>query len=140
MNFTKKTEIPENKVTKQSAMQTMLLLIKELALPFDIKEMVIINKEKKEFFFKSSLSISPHILSCIMLNDIEAAHEQLNLLYTLMDVDYIAQIIDDTEGSMMMEDEKSYLYTLKIVMAENLVALDSNGLSDMYCVISDEGR
>jgi len=57
-----------------------------------------------------------------------------------MDVDYIAQIIDDTEGSMMMEDEKSYLYTLKIVMAENLVALDSNGLSDMYCVISDEGR
>jgi hypothetical protein len=75
-----------------------------------------------------------------MLNDIEAAHEQLNLLYTLMDVDYIAQIIDDTEGSMMMEDEKSYLYTLKIVMAENLVALDSNGLSDMYCVISDEGR
>jgi hypothetical protein len=41
---------------------------------------------------------------------------------------------------MMMEDEKSYLYTLKIVMAENLVALDSNGLSDMYCVISDEGR
>jgi hypothetical protein len=36
MNFTKKTEIPENKVTKQSAMQTMLLLIKELALPFDI--------------------------------------------------------------------------------------------------------
>ena len=74
-----------------------------------------------------------------MLNDIEAAHEQLNLLYTLMDVDYIAQIIDDTEGSMMMEDEKSYLYTLKIVMAENLVALDSNGLSDMYYVISDEG-
>ena len=74
-----------------------------------------------------------------MLNDIEAAHEQLNLLYTLMDVDYIAQIIDDIEGSMIM-DEKSYLYTLKIVMAENLVALDSNGLSDMYCVISDEGR
>ena len=66
--------------------QTMLLLIKELALLFDIKEMVIINKEKKrEFFFKSSLSIFPHILSylkhtfffnksCIMLNDIEAAH------------------------------------------------------------------
>ena len=118
MNFTKKTEIPENKVTKQSAMQTMLLLIKELALPFDIKEMVIINKEKKEFFFKSSLSIFPHILSylkhtfffnksCIMLNDIEAAHEQLNLLYTLMYVDYIAQIIDDIEGSMMMEDENS---------------------------------
>jgi len=75
-----------------------------------------------------------------MLNDIEAAHEQLNLLYTLMYVDYIAKIIDDIEGSMMMEDEKSYLYTLKIVMAENLVALDSNGLSDMYCVISDEGR
>ena len=75
-----------------------------------------------------------------MLNDIEAAHEQLNLLYTLMYVDYITQIIDDIEGSMMMEDEKSYLYTLKIVMAENLVALDSNGLSDMYCVISDEGR
>ena len=73
-----------------------------------------------------------------MLNDIEAAHEQLNLLYTLMDVDYIAQIIDDIEGSMIM-DEKSYLYTLKIVMAENLVALDSNGLSDMYYVISDEG-
>jgi len=74
-----------------------------------------------------------------MLNDIEAAHEQLNLLYTLMYVDYIAQIIDDIEGSMMMEDEKSYLYTLKIVMAKNLVALDSNGLSDMYYVISDEG-
>ena len=55
-----------------------------------------------------------------------------------MDVDYIAQIIDDIEGSMIM-DEKSYLYTLKIVMAENLVALDSNGLSDMYYVISDEG-
>ena len=55
-------------------------------------------------------------------------------------IDNIAQIINDIEGLVMMEDEKSYLYTLKIVMAENLVALDSNGLSDMYCVISDEGR
>ena len=89
-----------------SVQTILLLLIKELALPFDIKEMVIINKEKKEFFFKSSLSISPHILSCIMLNDIEAAHEQLNLLYTLMDVDYIAQIIDDTEAQWWWKMKK----------------------------------
>jgi hypothetical protein len=97
----------------------MLLLIKELALPFDIKEMVIINKEKKEIFFFLNQVYQYFLMfshlkhtfffnkSCIMLNDIEAAHEQLNLLYTLMYVDYIAQIIDDIEGSMMMEDENS---------------------------------
>jgi hypothetical protein len=58
-----------------------------------------------------------------------------------MDVDYLAQIIRDSNPTLPVPEkvEKArYLYTIKIVQAENLPALDTNGFSDPYCVLTDE--
>ncbi|GBB88076.1 hypothetical protein RclHR1_14600003 [Rhizophagus clarus] len=79
--------------------------------------------------------------SCIKINNIEAAHEQLDNLYTSMDVDYLAQVIRDSNHTQPVPEkvEKArYLYTIKIVQAENLPALDTNGFSDPYCILTDE--
>ncbi|CAG8589825.1 11649_t:CDS:10 [Funneliformis caledonium] len=85
------------------------------------------------------LDIKPE--SCVKINNIEAAREQLDSLYNTMDVDYLAQIIRDSDQAPPVPEkvEKNrYLYTIKIVQAENLPALDTNGSSDPYCVLSDE--
>ncbi|RGB39698.1 hypothetical protein C1646_602802, partial [Rhizophagus diaphanus] len=108
-------------VTKQSAwyVRTKTAIATDKVVPFDIK---------------------PE--SCIKINNIEAAHEQLDNLYTSMDVDYLAQVIRDSNPIQpvpeKVEKTNRYLYTIKIVQAENLPALDTNGYSDPYCVLTDE--
>ncbi|CAJ0763272.1 4988_t:CDS:2, partial [Entrophospora sp. SA101] len=77
--------------------------------------------------------------SCIKLNNIEAAREQLDKLYDSMGVDYLTQILNEsTPPTLEPVEVPKYFYTIKIVMAENLAALDNNGLSDPYCIISDK--
>src|SRR4051795_9381333 len=58
-----------------------------------------------------------------------------------MEVDHLAQVIRDSNHTQPVPEkaEKArYLYTIKIVQAENLPALDTNGFSDPYCVLTDE--
>ncbi|CAG8466900.1 6261_t:CDS:10 [Acaulospora morrowiae] len=76
--------------------------------------------------------------SCIMLNNIEAAREQLDKLYEVMEVDALVSILHKSENEPESEAKNKYLYTIKIVLAEDLLALDNNGLSDPYCVLTDE--
>ncbi|KAG9306366.1 hypothetical protein G9A89_018249 [Geosiphon pyriformis] len=76
---------------------------------------------------------------CIKLNNIEAGREQLDKLYNSMDVDYLSEVIRDAGPAVPEKIEKTrYLFTIKIVLAENLAALDANGYSDPYCVLTDE--
>nr|CAG8561270.1 593_t:CDS:10 [Entrophospora candida] len=112
-------ENPEKLATKQSAwyVSAKTAIASKKVLPFDIKPKL-----------------------CIKLNNLEAAYTQLDSLYNSMDVDHIAEILNNSIHSKTSEKEKSYLYTLKIVRAENLVALDNNGLSDTYCIINDENN
>ena len=58
-----------------------------------------------------------------------------------MDVDYLAQVVRDSDQAPPVPakvDKARYLYTIKIVQAENLPALSTNGFNDPYCVLTDE--
>ncbi|CAG8475134.1 20696_t:CDS:2 [Dentiscutata erythropus] len=75
------------------------------------------------------------------MNNIEAAAEQLDKLYESMNVDNVSGIMNESESDVPLSENitrNKYLYTIKIVSAENLTAQDVNGLSDPYCVLTDE--
>ncbi|KAI9243823.1 hypothetical protein BDA99DRAFT_529801 [Phascolomyces articulosus] len=73
---------------------------------------------------------------CVMINDIEAARSRLDRLYQIMDVDEIADRMREI-GSPAVEktEQTNFLYSIRVVRAENLQALDNNGLSDPYVVL-----
>ncbi|CDS04773.1 hypothetical protein LRAMOSA07303 [Lichtheimia ramosa] len=84
--------------------------------------------------------IKPHDVTpevCIMINDIEAARSRLDRLYQMMDVDEIAERMREFGSPTTPErnDQVNFLYTIRIVRAENLLALDNNGFSDPYVVL-----
>ncbi|KAI9316096.1 hypothetical protein BX666DRAFT_2028321 [Dichotomocladium elegans] len=74
---------------------------------------------------------------CVMLNDIEAARGRLDRLYQMMDVDEIADRMREFGSSTPVEraEQTNFLYTIRIVRADNLLGLDNNGLSDPYVVL-----
>ncbi|OAD78410.1 hypothetical protein PHYBLDRAFT_69648 [Phycomyces blakesleeanus NRRL 1555(-)] len=77
------------------------------------------------------------------INDIEAARGRLDRLYQIMEVDDIAEIMREF-GSPSTAVEKTennnFLYSIKIVRAEDLQPLDKNGLSDPYVVLEINGK
>ncbi|CAG8623658.1 26241_t:CDS:2, partial [Racocetra persica] len=79
--------------------------------------------------------------SCVKMNNIEAAGEQLDKLYDSMNVDDVSEKMNQPESGIPLSEKiirNRYLYTIKILKAENLMAQDVNGLSDPYCVLTDE--
>lgn len=72
--------------------------------------------------------------TCVKLNDIEAARAKLDRLYQVMHVDEVAQFMREnvTPQNTYKSAQNNYLYTIKVVRAENLQPLDKNGLSDPY--------
>ncbi|KAI9496068.1 hypothetical protein BDB00DRAFT_927113 [Zychaea mexicana] len=78
---------------------------------------------------------------CVMINDIEAARSRLDRLYQIMDVDEIADRMREF-GSPAVEktEQTNFLYSIRVVRAENLQALDNNGLSDPYVVLEISKR
>ncbi|ORX59569.1 hypothetical protein DM01DRAFT_1282559 [Hesseltinella vesiculosa] len=73
---------------------------------------------------------------CVKINNIEAARSRLDRLYQTMDVDEIAEYFRENGAPTAdKEEKKNYLYSIRVVRAENLVAKDSNGLSDPYVVL-----
>ncbi|RHZ74126.1 hypothetical protein Glove_227g93 [Diversispora epigaea] len=110
-------EEKEQEVSKQSAwyIRAKTAMASEKAVSFDFKP-----------------------TTCIKLNNVEAAREQLDKLYETMEVDRLSEVISKIEPDVPEDKQDSYLYTIKIVLAENLSALDSNGYSDPYCVLADE--
>ncbi|SAL95680.1 hypothetical protein [Absidia glauca] len=74
---------------------------------------------------------------CVKINDIEAARLRLDRLYELVDADDVADYMREysVTASDKLEQQKNYLYSVKVVRAENLAPLDKNGLSDPYVVL-----
>ncbi|CAO3590690.1 unnamed protein product [Absidia cylindrospora] len=74
---------------------------------------------------------------CVMINDIEAARLRLDRLYQLVDADDVADYMREHSAQSSSEkvEQKNYLYSVKVVRAENLAPLDKNGLSDPYLVL-----
>jgi hypothetical protein len=87
---------------------------------------------------------------CTQVNNIEACRVQLNELYDKIGVDNIQEFVEKyrQQNAMLLKKSQQKLneiknsrlmdgcLTISIVSAENLVALDSNGASDPYCVVS----
>jgi hypothetical protein len=73
----------------------------------------------------------------VKINDIEAARLRLDRLYELVDADDVADYMREysVAASDKLEQQKNYLYSVKVVRAENLAPLDKNGLSDPYVVL-----
>ncbi|KAG8902226.1 hypothetical protein FRC00_000142 [Tulasnella sp. 408] len=78
--------------------------------------------------------------SCVKLNNIEAARNLLDGLYARIDVDRICHVLDDHAPTAYDEPEKQrFLFTVKIVQAEGLVAPESGSSKlDSFVTLSDE--
>jgi hypothetical protein len=89
------------------------------------------NKEKTEPF-----QFYPE--SLVKLNNVEFAVQELDKLEKMMNVDACADVLRRLEPKVHQRKPKNYVFTIKIVEAENLKACDPNGFSDPYVVLVDE--
>jgi hypothetical protein len=91
------------------------------------------QKEKMEpfQFFPESL---------VKLNNVEYAMLQLDKLEREINVDACAEVIQKSAPPPAQRIRKpdNYVFTIKIIEAEDLKACDINGLSDPYVVLGDE--
>jgi hypothetical protein len=76
----------------------------------------------------------------VKLNNIEYAMEQLDKLEKEINVDACAEVIQKNEPPPLQRQRRldKYVFTIKIIEAEDLKACDLNGLSDPYVVLGDE--
>ncbi|KAG9095248.1 hypothetical protein FRC06_009982 [Ceratobasidium sp. 370] len=94
-------------------------------------------EKAKQFTNVGEKKIEP----CVKLNNIEAARKLLDNIQKKMEVDKIVTALEDQPPPVPDKNDKSrYLFTVKIVQAENLVPLDNNPASmlDTFTVLSDE--
>ncbi|KAI4123583.1 MAG: hypothetical protein LQ338_005201 [Usnochroma carphineum] len=91
------------------------------------------NKEKIEPF-----QFFPE--SFVKLNNIDFAAQQLDKLEHEINVDACAEVIQRHTPPVTQRQKKinNYVFTIKIVEAEDLKACDMNGSSDPYVVLGDE--
>ncbi|KAI2640726.1 hypothetical protein GGS26DRAFT_539507 [Hypomontagnella submonticulosa] len=77
--------------------------------------------------------------SLVKLNNIEWAMQELDKLEKSMNVDACADILEKVDGPRrQVRRPAKYVFTIKIVEAEELKACDPNGTSDPYVVLVDE--
>ena len=77
--------------------------------------------------------------SLVKLNDIEYTTLQLDKLEQEINVDACADTIQrNTPPAPKFKQSNKYVFTIKIIEAEDLKACDMNGLSDPYVVLGDE--
>ena len=78
--------------------------------------------------------------SFVKLNDISFAIHHWDKLESDMNVDGCADVIKRANPPNLQQKKKltNYVFTIKIVEAEGLKALDVNGFSDPYVVLTDE--
>jgi hypothetical protein len=73
------------------------------------------------------------------LNNIQYSLLKLDALQNNINVEKLAKILERHAPAASKRNEKqNYIFTIKVVSAEDLKACDVNGLSDPYVVLSDE--
>lgn len=114
---------PEQEVAARQTLQEKWLQVAKEALA---------TKDKIEPFQFSPASL-------VKLNDIEYTILRLDDIEKMMDVDVCAEKLRQHEQlKPKVRQVNKYVFTIKIIEAENLQPCDSNGLSDPYVVIGDE--
>lgn len=77
--------------------------------------------------------------SLVKLNNIEYAMQQLDKLEREIGVDACAEVIQKNAPPQNQRlRNNNFVFTIKIIEAEDLKACDMNGLSDPYVVLGDE--
>jgi len=79
--------------------------------------------------------------SCVKLNNVEAARKLLDNMYSQMQADKLADILENHGPAVPEKVERPrFLFTVKIAIAEGLVPLDSSPSSqlDTFVTLSDE--
>jgi hypothetical protein len=77
--------------------------------------------------------------SFVKLNNIEYAMQELDKLEKTMNVDACAEVLRKADGPRpQTKKPTNYVFTIKIVEAEELKACDPSGTSDPYVVLCDE--
>ncbi|KAF8154152.1 cytoplasm protein [Crassisporium funariophilum] len=78
--------------------------------------------------------------SCVKLNNVEAARKLLDKMYTQMEADRIAEVLSAAPPVPEKQDRDRFLFSVKVVIAEGLVPLDSSPSSklDTFVTLSDE--
>ncbi|KAI1447733.1 hypothetical protein F5Y02DRAFT_352978 [Annulohypoxylon stygium] len=77
--------------------------------------------------------------SLVKLNNVEWAMQELDKLERTMNVDACADILERVDGpKRQVKRPAKYVFTIKIVEAEEIKACDPNGTSDPYVVLVDE--
>ena len=79
--------------------------------------------------------------SCVKLNNVEAARKLLDKMYAQMEADTIADILKKVAPPIPEKTERDkFLFSVKVVIAEGLVPLDSSPSSklDTFVTLSDE--
>ncbi|CAK7565426.1 MAG: hypothetical protein SEPTF4163_003343 [Sporothrix epigloea] len=91
------------------------------------------NKERVEPF-------QFYATSFVKLNNIEYAMQALDALEKSINVDGCAEVLQRANGPTKPVDRRNakYVFTIKIVEAEDLKACDPTGTSDPYVVLGDE--
>lgn len=75
----------------------------------------------------------------VKLNDIGYTTQHLDMLEKEINVDACAEVIQRHEPpSLKPRQSSKFVFTIKIIEAEDLKACDMNGLSDPYVVLGDE--
>ncbi|PPR02282.1 hypothetical protein CVT24_011620 [Panaeolus cyanescens] len=79
--------------------------------------------------------------SCVKLNNVEAARRSLDRIYDQMQADKIAEVLRASAPPIPEKQQRDkFLFSVKICVAEGLVALDSSPSSklDTFVTLSDE--
>ncbi len=79
--------------------------------------------------------------SCVKLNNVEAARKLLDNMYNQMEVDKLAEVVMSLAPPVPDKKEvERFLFAVKIVIAEGLVANDAspNSKLDTFITLSDE--
>ncbi|KAL8419822.1 hypothetical protein RB594_002836 [Gaeumannomyces avenae] len=77
--------------------------------------------------------------SFVKLNNIEYAMQALDKLEKMVNADGCADVLQKADGPVQhFQKSAKYVFTVKIVEAEDLKACDPNGTSDPYVVLCDE--
>jgi hypothetical protein len=79
--------------------------------------------------------------SCVKLNNVEAARKLLDNMYNQIEADKIAEVVRNAAPPVPEKKERdTFLFSVKLVIAEGLVPLDSSPSSklDTFVTLSDE--
>lgn len=79
--------------------------------------------------------------SCVKLNNVESARGLLDGIYSHIDADRVTETIERIAPPVPEKEERQrFLFTIKVVIAEGLVPLDSSPSAklDSFVTLSDE--